>query len=142
MKKINPYLSFNGNCREAMRFYQRCLGGELHLQPVEDSPLSEQLPAAMRKKILHATLRSEKILLMGTDLVGEQGLIKGNSVSLLIDCSSEAETREFYRKLSHGGTSTHPLHTSFWGALFGDLTDKYGHQWLLHFDKRHTGQPG
>jgi PhnB protein len=63
-------------------------------------------------------------------------VIQGNSVSLMLDCSSEDEIKTVYKKLSKGGKATHPLETTFWGALFGDLTDKYGNNWLLHFDKQ------
>jgi len=68
-------------------------------------------------------------------MVGEKGLQKGNAVSLMLNCSSEEEIKKYYAKLSAGGEATYPLETSFWGALFGGLTDKYGHHWLLHFDK-------
>lgn len=138
MKKINPYLTFNGNCKEAMTFYQLCLGGELQFQSIDDSPLSEKMPDEMKKRIVHSTLTSDRIVLMGSDMVWEKGLIKGNSVSMMLDFSSEEDIRDCYQKLSEGGEATHPLHISFWGALFGDLTDKYGHQWLLHYDSRLT----
>jgi len=72
---------------------------------------------------------------MGSDMVSEKGLVKGNSVSLMLNCSSEAETKDWFEKLSAGGKVDHPLEDSFWGALFGDLTDKFGNHWLLHFDK-------
>lgn len=136
MTRIHSYLTFNGNCREAMSFYQHCLGGELVFQSIGDSPLSDKMPDEMKKNIVHSSLVHEGIVIMGTDMVWEKGLIKGNSVSLMLDCSSEEETRNYYSKLSEGGNATHPLHVSFWGALFGDLTDKFGNQWLLHFDGR------
>lgn len=136
MSKLNTYLTFNGNCREAMSFYQACLNGELVFQAIGDSPLADKMPRAMKKRILHSTLTREGITIMGSDMVGEKGLLKGNTVSLMLDCSSEEEARSCYEKLSEGGEATHPLHISFWGALFGDLTDKYGNQWLLHFDDR------
>jgi PhnB protein len=72
---------------------------------------------------------------MGSDMVSEQGLIKGNAVSLCINCSSEKEIKTFYEKLSSGGKKDHPLENTFWGAVFGDLTDKYGNHWLLNYDK-------
>ena len=53
----------------------------------------------------------------------------------MLNCSSEEEIKTTYKKLSSGGKADHPLENSFWGALFGDLTDKYGNHWLLHFDK-------
>jgi PhnB protein len=136
MKTINPYLTFNGNCREAMTFYQECLGGELVFQTVSESPLASKMPSAMKKSILHSSLSREGLVIMATDMVWEEGLIRGNSVSLMLDCSSEEETRLCYDKLSSNGNATHPLHISFWGALLGDLTDKFGNQWLVHFDSR------
>lgn len=136
MIQINSYLTFNGNCREAMQFYQSCLGGELLLQTVGESPLSEQLPQEMKDCIVHSTLKRDGVILMGTDMVGEKGLLPGNTVSLLLQCSSETEIRDCYSRLSDGGKATHPLHVSFWGALFGDLTDRYGNNWLLHFENR------
>lgn len=136
MTRIHSYLTFNGNCREAMTFYQQCLGGRLEMQTIGDSPLSGKMPEEIKKNIVHSTLIRDGLVIMGSDMVSEKGLVKGNSVSLMLDCSSEEEIRECYAKLAAGGEATHPLHISFWGALFGDLTDKYGNQWLLHFDSR------
>jgi len=135
MTQINAYLTFSGNCREAMTFYKDCLGGELILQTIGDSPLADKMPEPMKDCILHSTLTNGAITIMGSDMVAEKGLIKGNAVSLMLNCSSEKEIKQAYKYLAAGGESTHPLEISFWGALFGDLTDKYGNQWLLHFDK-------
>jgi PhnB protein len=136
MTQINSYLTFGGNCREAMNFYKECLGGELSLQTIGDSPLADKMPAAMKDCILHATLTNGSLILMGSDMVGEKGLQKGNAVSMAINCSSEEEIQDFYEKLSAGGTKDHALEQSFWGATFGDLTDKYGNHWLLNFEKK------
>jgi len=135
MTQINSYLTFNGNCREAMGFYKDCIGGELTLQTIGDSPIADKMPQQMKDGILHATLIKGPLVLMGSDMVAEQGLLKGNSVSLMLNCSSEDEINDYYSKLADGGEATHPLEDSFWGALFGDLVDKYGNHWLLHFDK-------
>ncbi|MES2850339.1 MAG: VOC family protein [Bacteroidota bacterium] len=136
MTNINAYLTFNGNCREAMTFYKKCLGGKLVLQTIGESPMAAKLPAKMKKSILHSTLTKDGLLLMASDMVSENGLIKGNSVSLMLNCASEREIKIMYKKLSDGGKANHPLENTFWGALFGDLTDKYGNQWLLHFDSK------
>ncbi len=133
--QLNSYLTFNGNCREAMLFYKECLGGKLTLQKVGESPMAAQLPAEMKENILHATLVNGKMMLMASDMVDEPGLVRGNAVSLMLSLDSEEETRACYAKLSSGGDATHPLHDTFWGALFGDLTDKFGNQWLLHYDR-------
>ncbi|OSZ76894.1 VOC family protein [Chitinophagaceae bacterium IBVUCB2] len=135
MAFINSYLTFNGNCREAMTFYKDCLGGELELQTIGESPLADKMPQQMKDSILHATLTNDKLVLLGSDMVANRGLLRGNAVSLMLDCNSEKEIKDCYAKLSADGVSAHPLEISFWGALFGDLTDKFGNHWLLHFDK-------
>lgn len=136
MTQIFTYLTFNGNCREAMLFYKDCLGGELTFQTIGESPLSEKMPEQMKDCILHATLTKDALVLMASDMVSEKGLIKGNSVSLSLNCSSEEEIKFCYEKLSEGGTKNHALEDSFWGALFGDLTDKYGNHWILNYNKK------
>lgn len=139
MTQINSYLTFNGNCREAMTFYKECLGGELTLQTIGDSPIANKMPPQMKESILHAVLSKDTLIIMASDMVGEKGLIKGNSVSLMLNCSNDEEIETYYINLSAGGQPTHPLEISFWGALFGGLTDKYGNHWLLHFGKKNNG---
>jgi len=135
MAHIDAYLRFNGNCREAMTFYKECLGGELTMQTVAESPLADQIPAEMAQNILHATLIKDRLTLLGSDMVGPEGLIQGNTISLSLNCGSEQEIHEFFASLSSDGQVTHPLESAFWGATFGDLIDKYGISWLLSYDK-------
>ncbi len=119
-----------------MTFYRECLGGELTFQSISESPFSEEMPEKMKDCILHSTLTNGTLVLMGSDMVHESGLIKGNSVSLALNCSSEKEIRSCYEKLSAGGQVTHPLEDTFWKALFGTLTDKYGNHWFLNYNKK------
>ncbi len=135
MSTINTYLTFNGNCREAMTFYKKCLGGKLELQTIGESPMAARMPQKMKDCILHATLTNDKLVLMGSDMVPQPGLIKGNAVSLMLDCKTENEIRSFYKKLSAGGHATHPLEQTFFGGMLGGLSDKFGNHWLLHFKK-------
>jgi PhnB protein len=139
MITINSYLTFNGNCREAMTFYKECLGGELLLQTVSESPISKQMPEQMRECILHSMLTSSNFIIMGSDM-SPQTLTKGNAVSLMLTFSNEEETRKVYANLSKGGNTSQPLEVMFWGALFGHLTDKFGNQWMFNFDtnQNHT----
>ena len=136
MTQINSYLTFSGNCREAMTFYKDCLGGELTLQTIGESPMAGQMPPKMKDCILHSTLEKGPLVMMGTDCVPEPGLIKGNSVTLSLNCSSEEEIRNYFERLSAGGRVTHPIEDTFWGALFGGFTDKYGNHWLLNYTKK------
>lgn len=133
MKQICVYLTFNGNCREAMLFYRECLGGELSFQTIGESLLSDDMPPTMRNTILHATLKKDNFMIMATDMVGDEGLIKGNAVSLMLHCASEKEARDRYVKLSRGGRQVQPLEINFWGALFGNLTDRFGNHWVLNY---------
>jgi PhnB protein len=135
METINAYLTFNGKCREAMTFYKECLGGDLQLQTIGESPMANKMPPQMKEQILHATLTKGGLILMASDMVSEEGLTKGNTVSLALICSSEEEIQNCYKKLSTGGKANHPLENTFWGATFGDLTDKYGNHWILNFTK-------
>ncbi len=135
MTQINAYINFNGNCREAMNFYKECLGGELALQTVEGSPIEAQCPAAMKHQILHASLMNDGLILMGSDMQGPEGFIKGNTIALSLNCSSEEEINTFFSKLSQDGKITHALTEQFWGATFGVLTDKFGIRWMLNYDK-------
>jgi len=135
MKKLNPYFTFNGNCREAMKFYQKCLGGKLQFQTAGGSPMAEKMPAQMKKAIIHASLTAESFVLMGSDMVGDQGLIKGNTIAISMSFSTEKALRSCYKKLSYGALQTYPVQYSFYGILFGSLTDRYGNHWLLNCPK-------
>lgn len=132
---INTYLTFNGNCREAMTFYRDCLGGELHLQTIGESPMAQHMPEQIGNYILHGVLVKDDFQIMGTDLVDDEGLVRGNAVSMMLNCSTADEVRRYYEKLSIGGKATHPVVESFWGSLFGNLTDKFGNHWLLSYDR-------
>ncbi|HEX4205561.1 MAG TPA: VOC family protein [Ktedonobacteraceae bacterium] len=137
MTRINAYLGFNGNCREAMTFYQACLGGELTMQTFGESPMADQVPAEAKQNILHSSLTKGALVLLGSDMgsMGSEGFVKGNTITLCLDCSSEEEIQTFFTKLSAGGHITHPLKTEFWGGTFGDLTDKFGMNWMFSYDK-------
>ena len=133
--QINTYLTFNGNCREAMNFYNDCLEGVLYFQTIGESPLSDKMPPQMKAYILHSTLTKGALVLMGSDMVSNAGLQKGNAVSLMLACDSETAIENYYAKLSAGGQQNHPLEHTFFGSIMGGLTDKFGNHWLLNFDK-------
>ncbi len=135
MTQIAAYAGFNGQCREAMTFYKKCLGGELTFQTFGNSPMGAQCPAGMEDQILHSSLTKGELLLMGSDMIGPDGYIKGNNIALSVNCSSEEEINTFYSKLAEGGQIIDPLKVQFWGAIFGVLTDKFGIRWMLNYDK-------
>lgn len=133
MAEFNAYLRFNGNCKEAMQFYQDCLGGKLGMTTIGKSPAAGQMPAQMHDKILHSVLTSGTIMLMGSDIVEQKEKYKhGNTLSLCLVCQSKEEIETLFSKLSAGGRVMHALKEEFFGT-YGDLTDKYGFSWKFQF---------
>lgn len=130
---ITAHLSFKGNCREAMAFYKDCFGGELSLQGMADGPMADTMPPEMRDKIMHASLTSGSLMLMGSDMNAE-GVKQGDNVTLMLTCSSNEEIKRLESKLAAGGQINHPVQDAFWGGLFGHLIDKYGFTWMLYYD--------
>ncbi len=135
MTQINAYLAFDGNCKEAMTFYKECLGGELFLQTVGESPAAGEMPKETHNKVMHAGLSNGGILLMASDMMKGEKYVIGNAVSLSLNCDTEEEIKRFFSKLSAGGKVTQPLEAAFWGATFGMLTDKFGMNWMLNYEK-------
>lgn len=134
MAQIFAYLGFNGACREAMNFYKDCLGGELEIKTVAESPMADQCPEAIHGHILHSALTKGDLILMGTDMVAPGGFIKGNNFALSLSCNSEEEINTFFSKLSEGGLVLDPLKVQFWGAIFGCVEDKFGFRWMLNYE--------
>lgn len=132
MLTAHPYLTFNGNCREAMTFYRDCLGaGELYFQTVGTANVSGSLPASVSERIVHAELLCEGLVLTGTDMVPENGRNCGNAVSVLLHCSHAKALRQLYDRLSDRGRRTLPPSPTAFGDLFAGLTDRFGINWLL-----------
>jgi PhnB protein len=133
MKQTVPFLTFNGNCREAITFYQKCFDAELSIMPVSSAPFDA--PPAAKDLIMHATLTKGSEFLMAADTWGGSGAPpyqKGNNFSVAIQGDSLEENEKFFNALSEGGQITMPLQDMFWGARFGMLTDRFGIQWMFN----------
>lgn len=135
MFKICAYLSFRGNCREAMMFYQHCLGGELSFQTIGESSQALQLPQNFKDFILHAMLMTDDFALMASDITPESGLLNGNALSLMLHCQEEDALCSAFYQLSKGGIVKQALEKTHWGGLLGEITDKYGHHWILNYNR-------
>jgi PhnB protein len=134
MLRLNPYLSFNGNCREAMTFYADCFGGELVLQPFRESAMAATVQPEQLNHILHSSLTTEAITIMASDTMGEH-LQQGNGVALCIISSEQASTEMLFQKLAAGSQKIVPLSHTFWGAVYGEITDRFGVQWMFNIVK-------
>jgi PhnB protein len=134
MKETITYLNFDGNCREAMRFYERCFGGELYLMPFSEAP--GDLPKEARDRIIHATVKKDgSTVLMASDTMPGMPFKQGNNFSICINCESLPELDRLFSAVGEKGKVTMPLQDTFWGARFGMLTDQFGVNWMFNFEK-------
>ena len=133
--KINTYLNFNGQCEEAFKFYEKCLDGKIEaMMAHEGTPAEEHVPPEWKKKIIHACLRTDHGVLMGSDAPPDYfEPPKGFSVALHFATPAEAE-KVFYA-LANDGKITMPLAQTFWSVSFGMLVDKYGIPWMIHCEQ-------
>lgn len=129
MALIKSYIRFNGNAKEAFEFYQACLGGELTIQTVGESQMAQYMPDK-KDQVFHATLQKGNMFLLGSDMVGDDGLKAGNRMVLTLDCDTADEAKELFQKLSAGGKVGHELADQPWGTI-GDFQDKYGVDWFV-----------
>lgn len=128
---IYAFLTFNGNCRQAMTFYQKCLGGKLTFQTLSKTPGAHLLSRQSGKYIVQATLRKDNLVLLGTDMVGDEGLLKGNSVNMLLHCKTKQRAQVIYKRLAQRGRVTQPLKANHFGVMMGGVTDQFGYHWVL-----------
>lgn len=135
MIQASPYLTFDGNCREAMTFYQECFGGELTLQTIAETPIADQCPAGIQDQIMHSMLSNGDFVLMATDMTQADELITGNDMAISLNFDNEEEIGRCFTTLADDGNVIEPLEEKSWGALFGVVQDKFGKVWMLNFDK-------
>jgi PhnB protein len=133
--QLNPYLTFKGQCEEAFRFYERCLGGKIvAMLTFKDTPMAAEAPADMHGKIAHARLQLGNHLLMGSDGGADcYQQPQGMSVTLTIDDPAEAE--RVFHALAEGGTTRMPIQETFWARRFGMTTDRFGTPWMINCEK-------
>ncbi len=140
MSRIDPYLNFNGNTEEAFNFYKSVFGGEFMggIMRFKDAPESEKMSEEDRNKVMHIALPiGSGNYLMATDSLESFGpkLTFGNNCQIMISPDSKEEADRLFKGLSEGGKVEMPMQDQFWGAYFGSVADKFGVQWMIHFDK-------
>ena len=134
MTQAIAYLAFNGNCADAMRFYEKALGGKLEiLMSGADSPMKDMIPKEFADRILHARLALPGGgLLYAGDApahIPYEG-IKG--VSITVDYDTVATATKVFNALAEGGQVTMPIQPAFWAKQWGMLIDKFGTPWIVN----------
>ncbi len=133
--QLNPYLSFDGQCEAAFKFYERCLSGKITmLETYGNTPMAKEMPPEVHKKIIHARLVAGDKVLMGSDACcGRYEKSQGFHVTIGVDSAVEAE--RVFKALSENGTITMPLQETFWATRFGMLVDSFGIPWMINCEK-------
>jgi PhnB protein len=129
--RLNPYLSFKDNTRDAMEFYHTVFGGKLDMQTFKELNASQD--PSEDDKIMHSQLEADNgITIMASDTPDRMDYNPGNNFNMSLSGDNEAELRGYYEKLVEGGTVTMPLEKAIWGDTFGMCIDKFGVQWLVN----------
>jgi len=129
--KLNPYLSFKDNTREAMEFYRTVFGGKLELSTFKELHASQD--PSEDNMIMHSVLEADNgISFMASDTPSRMEYRAGTNMSMSLSGDNEAELKAYFEKLSAGGMVAMPLEKAIWGDSFGMCTDKYGVQWLVN----------
>lgn len=135
MKAI-PYISFNGNCEEAIKFYQSILGGEVFIMHFKDLPPTENFPVseAIKDKVMHSALTFEDgNVIYFSDTTEDMPIQMGNYATIHLNVEKEETVYDFVEKLSDGGQIFMPAAKVFWGSVFGSLSDKFGIKWSVEY---------
>jgi PhnB protein len=135
---IEPYLTFDGNCEEALEFYSKCLGGKLTIMMrYAGSPMdTPELPAQWKNKVMHATLEADGKHLMASDNMPGRPFKGYSGITVSVNIPKDAARgKQVFDALAQGGRIEMPFQKTFWGARFGMLTDRFGVPWMVNCDE-------
>jgi PhnB protein len=129
--ELSPYLLFNGQCEEAFKFYEQCLGGKIvMIQTHGESPMKDQVPPDWRDKIIHVRLTVGDQALMGSDAPpSHYAAPQGMSVSITVGAAADAE--RIFNALAENGKVNMPFQKTFWSSGFGMAVDRFGIPWMV-----------
>jgi PhnB protein len=132
--RLNPYISFPGNARDAMEFYQTVFGGNLTVSTFGEFGSQD---AAVADKVMHAMLETDRgYTLMASDLAPGMEHTPGNNIAISLSGDEGDELHGYWEKLTDRGQVNMPLEKQVWGDEFGMVTDRFGIPWLVNI-----GQP-
>ena len=134
--KLSPYLSFNGNCREAFAFYKEVFGGDIVMMISHaDLPADLRMPHVELESIMHARLVIGDVAIMGGDTPAAHFVAPaGIFISMIVDTPEDAE--RIFAQLADGGTVRMPISETFFSERFGMVIDKYGQPWMINGGER------
>ena len=129
--RLNPYLGFRDNAREAMTFYESVFGGELTISTFGDFHASED--PAEQLKVMHSQLETpDGLVLMGSDTPNGMEYRPHAGVSVSLSGDDEPRLRDYWEQLTESGTVTMPFEKAPWGDTFGMCVDRFGTSWMVN----------
>ena len=130
--KLSTHLSFDGNCEEAFRFYEKCLEGKIEvIMSYGDSPMANQVPPDWKKRVLHANLIIEGQNLMGADAPPGK-FRQPHGFAVAVSLADPAKAERIFNGLADKGEIQMPLQQTFWATKFGMLIDRFGTPWMIN----------
>ncbi len=133
MPQLHAYLSYNGNCAEAMHFYEQALGAKLQtLLRYRDAPPDMPAPPGQEDKVMHALLVHPDFQLMAGDAPPGMPYAGIQGVSMTLSYDTVAEARAVFARLAEGGQVIMALSDAFWAEVFGMVNDKFGTPWIIN----------
>ena len=133
---VNTYLHYNGNCEEALKFYEKALGAKITmLMRYGDAPANCQTAPEVQQKIMHGRIAIGDSVIMVSD--APPGYFHGqNGFSLSLSINTPEEAERLFTTLSEKGTISMPLAETFWATRFGMLIDQFGVPWMINCEKQ------
>jgi len=129
---LQPYLFLYGRCEEALAFYKGVFGGNYEIMRAGDSPVASEMPPGTGNRVMHASFTSDDVVLLASDGRETKAVDPdAGNVSLALSFDDGARGARIFEALSQGGTVGMPIAPAFWGGRFGNLTDKFGTEWLV-----------
>jgi PhnB protein len=131
--KLNPYLNFDGRCREAFEFYAKALGGRIaFIQTIGESPMAASAPADAHNRVMHVTLHIGNQVLQGADAPPGVPFTRPAGFGVALHFDDAAEGERVFAALSQNGTVQMPFQATFWAKGFGMLVDQFGTPWMVN----------
>ena len=131
---LNPYLNFNGNCAEALKFYEKALPAKILISmPYGGSPMAKDMPPEIQDKVMHSRFEVGGQVIMASDAMCNYEKPAGFNITINVEEPAEAD--RIFAALSENGTVRMPMEETFWAKRFGMLTDQFGIPWMINCEK-------
>jgi PhnB protein len=128
--RLNPYISFKGNARQAIEFYQSVFGGDLRISTFGEFGSDD---SASKDQIMHAMLETPSgYTIMASDTPANMAVTPGDNITISLSGEDESELRGYWDKLSVSGKVSMPLEKQAWGDVFGSCSDQFGINWMVN----------